>query len=308
VHCCCFCCSSDGDYAGFATFTVGTGHMYNAHVNCLRSGVEFALGSRSTVPAELLRYVEQTGLEGNTTMLSPSIAHQLQQHHAAEILALWRRSRFLQCSYCSKQHATLSCAVKGCSCSSHLPCIPAASNLIAVPLMAVRLRPSWLWLCPAHTRGDRDSELFYTEALPRPRAGKVCCSIEDVPEKQCEALVELGISLPVGLAATAEESHHEQTAIFADDSSVVVARDTLLLPLQLPTFLPNDLPQDVQQQQQQQAAAVAPPKQQHVEQTAKQQQRHKPSKQKAAAAAAEQRASVQPGRPGVEQGNKRNQS
>jgi hypothetical protein len=126
-----------------------------------------------------------------------------------------------------------------------------------------------VWLCPAHNRGDTNSELYYTEALPTPRTGKVCVSIGDVPEKQCEALVALGIALPVGLAAaTTEESQHEQTVIFADDSSVVVPRDTLLLPLQLPTFLPNDPPESVQQQsqqqqqqQQQQAVSVAHEKQ-----------------------------------------------
>jgi hypothetical protein len=312
AHCCCFCSSSDGNGAGLVAFSVRTRQMY-AHLNCVLSGVEFAL-ERST---ELLQCVEQAGLEGCTTALSSNYTRLLEaQEQHQQCLALWRRTSCIQCTYCSRQHATLSCAVKGCSCSAHLPCIPATSTLIAVPLIAVRLRPSWIWLCPAHNRGDCNSELYYTEALPTPRTGKVCISVEDVSEKQCEALVELGIALPVGLAAAsaAEGSRHEQTVIFADDSSVVVPIDALLLPLQLPTFLPNEPPESVQQQsqqqqqQQQQAVSVAHDKQ-HVEQPIKQeQQQQKPSKQKAAAAAvtaAERRPKASSGRPAASQGEKR---
>jgi hypothetical protein len=314
---CCFCSGAEHDYGGLLEFRCASRALCS-HINCLRSGAEFNVGSRlELTSAALLQYFEDSGLEGRVgSAVSPAAARELQLEHSSQLIALWRRSRCLTCSSCDQQYATLSCAARGCQVSTHLPCAdPATSTLIAVPLTS-ELRASWLWLCPEHNRGLSQLDYRYTEPLPTLRAGNVCISIEDMPEDLAEALVHVGVVLPVGLAAAAAESNKdcaELEVIFADEYSEKVDSRSLIWPLQLPIFEPNpndskeisdvrtaaavglrekqikqeltDSEQQQQQQQQLQQQQQQQQQQQRPQQQQQQQQRPKPKqpKQKAAA-------------------------
>eukprot|EP00953_Heterococcus_sp_UTEX-ZZ885_P014108 8032-Heterococcus_DN1.PRE.1 len=204
-----------------------------AHINCARSTPGLDLGARDTLPAEVLQDLEAQGYEGKLrcTMMHPLA---FAEHFAEQLRAEHRRANFTTCSQCKCGGATMGCAFIGCKASFHLGCATDAHLVLASPVMrlASSTRSTWLCLCAAHMKKGNNP-------APQPRPGNVCVALQDVDEAYSKAYatfvegcVDQTLAWPVSLAAPA--TGDQITVMFSDESTVVVDRCDLLLPLELP--------------------------------------------------------------------------
>jgi hypothetical protein len=214
-------------------------HLY-FHINCALSSASLNLGTRTSIPHEVLQDLEVLGYEGKRRcMLSYPSA--FVAHYADQLRQVQRASCISQCSECEDMGATLCCAHPGCSMRFHLRCAWTEHMVVAVPAVTMdsSTRSTWISFCAEHSR------LEHARSLPTPRPGNVCISVRDLDKQHSKVLAdfrrdgeqpeddvyERTVLLPVGTAA---ETDQQLTVVLADDSSVTVRKSDLLLPLDLP--------------------------------------------------------------------------
>jgi hypothetical protein len=204
-----------------------------ARINCARSAPGLDLGARDTLPAEVLQDLEAQGYEGKLrcTMLHPLA---FAEHFGEQLRIEHRRANINTCSQCKCGGATMGCAFTCCKASFHLGCATDAHLVLASPVMrlASSTRSTWLCLCAAHMKKGNNP-------VPQPRPGNVCVALQDVDEAYSKAYatfvegcVDQTLAWPVSLAAPA--TGDQITVVFSDESTIVVDRRDLLLPLELP--------------------------------------------------------------------------